>query len=183
MDPVLGPTLFKLAIPTLTVGAVLAVSRMKGVSWTDDLGFKAPAPKTILAWLAAWCLLILGEEFLIRTLGMTQAQPWPEYSLLIVALRILAIGIMGPLAEETVVRGLLLHKLGGTKLGPTGAMLVLAALWAAAHYKYGLGTVAMIAFDGVILGLARQKGGSLWIPISMHMLGNCISIGQSLGAW
>jgi len=48
------------------------------------------------------------------------------------------------------------------------------------HYNYGLGMLILITVDGIILGFARYKSGSLWIPITMHALGNLISIGQSL---
>jgi membrane protease YdiL (CAAX protease family) len=172
--------LLKVALPLAAVGAVLFFSKKKGLSWEDVLGFKKPRIASASGWLALWVVVIFAEEFIIRKFGMEQAKRWPEMPLSLLILKILALGFAGPLAEETIMRGMALGRLSRTRLGEFGAIAVCAAAWAAMHFNYGAATVAMIAFDGVILGLARTRGGSLWIPIMMHMLGNCLSVVQSL---
>lgn len=181
MASLLLSTLLKVALPAATVGLVLFAARKRGVSWRDDLGFKAPQARTWLIWLLLWAGWLVAGEILIRNFGLEQAKPWPQYPALILLLRILAIGLVGPLAEETLMRGLVLHLLQRSRLGIVGAILLSSAAWAVMHYSYGLGTVLLIACDGMLLGLARHKTGSLWVPISMHVLGNLFSIYQSLG--
>ena len=166
----------KVAIPLAAVGAILFFSKRKGISWEEVLGFKKPGLAAAAGWIAVWVVVVICEEFLIRKLGMDQAKQWPEMPLPLLILKILALGFAGPLAEETIMRGMALGRLRQTRLGEFGAIAVCAAIWAVMHYNYGASTVAMIAFDGVILGLARTRGGSLWIPIMMHMLGNCFSV-------
>jgi membrane protease YdiL (CAAX protease family) len=181
MDGLLYATLTKVAAPALAIAVALTVTRLRRISWRDELGLRAPAARSLLLWLLAWIAWLVVSEVLIRRLGLDQAKPWPAYPPLIVALRILAIGLLGPLAEELVMRGVLLSRLRGTRLGPLGAIAVVAVLWAVMHVQYGAATLAMIFVDGLILGLARERGGSLWIPIAMHVLANLVSIAQSLG--
>lgn len=180
MTSLLLSTLLKVALPVAAVGLVLFAARKHGVSWRDDLGFKVPQARTWLIWLLLWGAWLVAGEAFTRVFALEQAQPWPSYPMLIVVLRILAIGLMGPLAEETLMRGLVLHLLQRSRLGIVGAIVLSSAAWAAMHYSYGLGTVLLIACDGLLLGMARYKSGSLWVPISMHVLGNLFSIYQSL---
>ena len=180
MDPVWRSTLIKVAAPAVGAVVLLAVTRWRGISWSDDLGLRRPEPKRLAAWLGLWLLWVGVGELLIRAFGLAQAQPWPPYPAIIIALRVLAIGVLGPVAEELVMRGALLGRLRRTALGPGGAIAVTAVAWAAMHVSYDLATLALVAADGVVLGLARQWGGSLWIPVAMHGLGNLISIAQSL---
>ena len=181
MASLLVSTLVKAALPVATTGLVLLVARKRGVSWREDLGFRLPGMGTWLFWLALWGAWVFAGELLTRQFDLEQAKTWPQYPLLIVVLRIFALGVIGPLAEETLMRGLALHFLRRTLLGTGGAILLTAIAWAAMHYSYGMGTVLLIACDGILLGIARTRSGSLWVPISMHMLGNLFSVFQSLG--
>ncbi|QQR73474.1 MAG: CPBP family intramembrane metalloprotease [Holophagales bacterium] len=183
MDSLLRTTLLKLAVPAAAIAIALVVSRLRGISWRENLGFRIPSARATLGWLAIWAGWIAAGELLIRALDLDQAKAWPEYPPLVVGLRILAIGLVGPVAEELVMRGLVLDRLRRTALGAAGAIGVVAVFWALLHWSYGPGTLALIAADGILLGIARHRTGSLWVPIGMHVLGNLFSIGQSLGLW
>lgn len=176
----LRSTLMKLALPIVTIGLVLFAARRRGVSWRGGIGLCPPFWNKAAIWIAAWVAWLVISEFGINYFGLEQAKPWPSYPMAIVLLRILAIGVLGPAAEELVMRGLILHLLGRTALGPTVAVLVVATGWAAMHFAYGAATLGLVMLDGVWLGYARLKTGSIWVPITMHMIGNLLSIGQSL---
>jgi CAAX protease family protein len=180
VDPQLVSTLSKLGLPALTVVLVLVASKKRGLSWRDDLGFRFPKATAWMMWLALWAAWLAVGEFLIRLYGLDQAKPWPDYPAHIVAMRVVSIGLLGPLAEEILMRGLVLGLLRRTFLGAGGAIVIAALAWAAMHYSYDVGTVALIAADGILLGIARYRSGSLWVPISMHVAGNLFSIFQSL---
>jgi membrane protease YdiL (CAAX protease family) len=180
MDHDLQSTLLKVAIPVALIAFVLLVSRLRRFSLREDLRLVWPRPKLLLLWLAVWIGWMALGEVAIRVFGMEQPAPWRDYSPLVVALRILAIGVLGPAAEEIVVRGLLFFRLARTRLGPAGAVLLCAAGWAALHYRYEWGTILLIFLDGVVLGLARWQARSTNLPIVMHSLGNLLSIWQSL---
>jgi len=180
MDSLLASTLLKLAIPVGFGALALFLSAKRGMSLRDDIGFCRPRALAIVGWIGFWLVWIVASEWIINNFGLEQAKPWPNYPFLILAIRVVAIGLAGPLAEELVMRGVIFFRLRKTSLGPYGAILVTAIFWAAMHYSYGIETLALVALDGVILGLARYKSGSLWIPIAMHVIGNLISIAQSL---
>ena len=182
MDPALPPTLAKLAIPAAACAAVLFVARRRGLRARDDLGLCWPPARVAAAWLAAWVALAVAEEFAIAALGMEQPQPWAPSSLLVRGLRIAAIGVVGPFTEELAVRGLAYWRLARTRLGPGGAVVVTALVWAALHVQYEPATMALIVVDGLVLGLVRWRTGSVLLPFSMHAAGNLYSIWQSLHA-
>ncbi len=173
-------TLTKLAIPVVACLVILAVTRKRGVSWRDDLGLKAASPAGAAGWLVLWLAWVAASEFVIERFGLQQAEAWPAYPPSILVMRIVAIGMAGPFFEELVARGVFFNLFRRTALGPPGAIIIVALGWALSHYRYDLPTIALVCADGVLLGLARHQSGSLWVPISMHVVGNLISIGQSL---
>lgn len=180
MDADLQPTLLKLAIPLLTIVMVLVAARVRGIAWKSGLGLTWPAPRLFAVWMGIWIAWMVVGEIVTRVFGFGEATPWREYAPFIVVLRILAIGLAGPAAEEIVVRGILFFRLRATRLGPNGAILVCAAAWALMHYRYDPPTIALIFADGIVLGLARHRTGSTLVTVAMHSVGNLYSIYQSL---
>jgi len=182
MDSV-AAALLKLALPAGAIVAMLVAARLRlRLSWRNDLGFAPVAPGTLALWLLGWCAWLAIGEQLIDLLELDQARPWPPLPALAILIRILAIGVAGPMAEELLFRGILLSLLSRTRVGTEGAVVIAAAGWAALHAGYGFGTVALIAADGLLLGAARVHSRSLWVPIAMHAGGNLFSIWQSLQA-
>ena len=180
MGPELPATVMKVALPAAVIIMVLAVTRIRGVSWHDDLGLRAPRLAPALLWIGAWVVWVALCEVLIEKLGMQQATPWPRYPLPIIALRIAAIGLVGPFSEELVMRGVLLDRLRRTRLRAAGAVVLVAAGWSLMHYRYEWSTLALVFADGLVLGAARVQTRSLWVPVAMHVMGNLFSIWQSL---
>src|SRR5688572_24518116 len=123
-----------------------------------------------------WIAWVAVEEVAIRLLHLDQARPWPQKDVAIIALRVAAIGVLGPIAEELVCRGLLLGRLMTTRLGVYGSVALIAAAWALVHVQYAWPTLLMIFLDGLILGTARVRSRSVYVPIAMHMAGNLFSI-------
>ena len=180
MNDLLITTLPKVLLPAFAIALMLFVAKRRGLSFADDLGLKPPVWTFAAAFLAAWICLIALEEW--ETTGMpgTEIKLWPVYPPVILALRILAIGILGPIAEELVFRGFLMRILGRTRLGLAGAIVVTAAIWSLIHLQYAPLLLAIIFIDGLVLGAARHFTKSLYVPIIMHVLGNCFAIYQSL---
>lgn len=173
-------TLPKVLMPAFAIGLMLFVAKRRGLSYADDLGLRPPVWKFAALFLAGWIGLIGLEELATAGMPGTEIKPWPAYPPLILVLRILAIGILGPVAEEMVFRGFLMRLLGSTRLGIAGAIVITAALWSVIHLQYAPLLLSIIFIDGLVLGMARHFTGSLYVPITMHVLGNCFAIYQSL---
>lgn len=176
----LSDSLIKLLVPLAAIGLALFLSKRRGLSLRDDLGLRAPRWPAAALWMGLWLAAIVLGEMAIEHFGLDQAKPWPPYPLSILLIRIAAIGIAGPVLEELIFRGILFDRLRRTRLGPVATIVVLALVWAGVHYSYGIGTIALVAIDGLLLGFARHRTNSLYVPMAMHVLGNLISIGQSL---
>lgn len=76
--------------------------------------------------------------------------------------------VAAPLFEEAFFRGFLFSGLARSKLGPTGTIIVTAALWAVIHFQYGAYEVAQIFVLGLLLGVARHRTNSLIVPFVIH---------------
>lgn len=180
MDRELSATLLKVAFPIIGIVAVMVATKARGFSPREDLRLVWPKPSTTFLWIGIWIVWVALGEVATRLFDLAQARPWTGYSFLVVVLRIAAIGILGPAAEEILMRGLIFFRLSRTRLGSAGAIVLGAAGWALMHYQYDAKSMALIFLDGLVLGLARHRARSTYVPIVMHSLGNLFSIWQSL---
>jgi len=180
MTEELLPTLSKAALPAVGIALMLFAAQRNRLSLADDLGFRSPKLASSVLFLLLWLLLIAVEEWLTSSIAETKPKSWADYTALIVVIRILAIGVLGPIAEEIAFRGLLMTFLNRTRLGIYGAIFISAALWSCVHFQYRPILLAIIFVDGIALGFARHITRSIYVPIAMHIIGNCFSIYQSL---
>jgi len=74
-----------------------------------------------------------------------------------------------PIAEEAIFRGFLFAGFQNSKLGDWGAVIATTILFALVHADF----TKLLAI-GLLLGLARLRTRSLYVPIAMHALSNCI---------
>jgi membrane protease YdiL (CAAX protease family) len=168
----------------LALPAALAVAARK-VRWGQTLALGTPARSTV------GLSVLLGGALWLASIGLMELQslvapPPPEYleafraihgalvpdgpldALVSVTVIALAPGI----GEELVMRGVLLPALVAP-LGPLGAVVASAALFAAIHfdpYRF-LFTLTI----GIVLGALRLRTGSLWPPIVAHVTLNTLT--------
>lgn len=176
MSEHLIPTLLKALLPLLGIVFILFAARRKKLSFQNDIGLRAPVVSATVLFSVVWIALVAtGELF-----DASAPKAWKDYPAQIVVLRIVAIGVLGPIAEELAFRGLMLSVLSRTRLGIFGAVVAVATLWAMVHIQYEPATLALLFIDGVVLGFARHFTRSLYVPIAMHIGANLFSIAQSL---
>ena len=151
------------------------ICRARRISW-QDLGVVRPPLGPALAWLGLALLWMLGTDAVLHWRGAWDFRSWQAQPLWVSAARVLGVGLLGPLAEEVAFRGLLDFRL--RRAGwPAGVVLgVVAAGWAALHYAYAPAVVAVIFVEGLLLGLARRRTGSLWVPVLMHVAWNLYAV-------
>jgi membrane protease YdiL (CAAX protease family) len=180
MNAELKRTLLQLAFPTAAILVGLAIARYRDYSLTQDLRLVLPSWQQAVLWLVGWVLWIAASELLSRRLGFPQPPRWEVQEPQILALRVFTLVIMAPIAEEFIFRGLLVHRLSETRLGPIGAILIAAGVFAVIHLQYRSEQLVLIFLDGVVLGLALYSSGSLVLPIMMHVIGNLYAVYQRL---
>lgn len=84
----------------------------------------------------------------------------------------LGVAIGAPLVEEFIFRGAVWRGWCASRLALPGTLLLTSAFWAILHLQYPPVIIAYIFCLGLVLGLAREKTGNLWVPVWMHALNN-----------
>ena len=141
-----------------------------------ELGLVKPSPLlpglVLLAFYLGW---MLGTNALMGWRGPWDWTPWLAAPFLASALRVLAVCILGPIAEELIFRGWFFGALQ-KRIGAAATIALTAAGWAALHYSYSWAVMGVILVDGLMLGLARLTSRSVYPPIVMHILYNLYAV-------
>ena len=138
-------------------------------------GVARPRVAATIAFIAAYLAWMLASNALIDWRGPWDFRPWQQAPLLASALRVLAVCVLGPMVEELLFRGILFSWL--KERLPIGPVIALTSVgWALLHWSYAWPVIAVIAVDGVLLGVARWRTRSVVPPIAMHMLYNLYAI-------
>lgn len=87
----------------------------------------------------------------------------------------LAFIILAPLYEEILFRGFMFKGIENSRLGPIGALLITSLAWSMLHIQYDFLIIGTIFAGGLLLGWARLKTNSIYIPIVMHALQNLLA--------
>lgn len=80
--------------------------------------------------------------------------------------------ILGPLVEEMIFRGFLLHALLGY-FNPYIAVIINAILFSAFHFQFGVFFPLFIL--GTTMGLLTWRTGSIWPSIVFHIINNILA--------
>ncbi len=165
----------KLAVSAgLTVFVIIRL-RMSS-SHPERWGLQAPPSVASAAgWIALYLAWMFGTDLLTHWRGPWDFAPWREAPLAASIMRVLAVGVFGPIAEELVFRGYLFGILRD-RAGIVATIVITAVGWAVLHVDYSWWVVAIIAVDGLMLGLARWRTGSVYVPIVMHIAYNLYAV-------
>lgn len=166
----------------LLLAVYLIIIRRRHLRWSA-LGFRAPpvlavglAPLVVFAQLTAAAMMNLlvmrltgqFENPQIQAISGGQGFSWTNFLLML-----LLAGVVAPIVEEVLFRGVLYGWLRA-RLPFFVAVLVSAALFAAAHVIPVLLPALLIV--GIILALAYELSGSLWTSILLHALQNSLIV-------
>lgn len=141
------------------------------------LGLLPPRWRPALIWTGAFLLLGVVIEGLahlspaFRTDFMQQVLATTSSTTRLV----IGVGIMAPLFEEFLLRGLLFGSVRHL-LDEHAAVAITAGVFAVMHMQYSVAIMLLILPLGVVLGYARARSGSIWVPVALHMLNNLATI-------
>jgi membrane protease YdiL (CAAX protease family) len=168
-------------VVSASIGTAMVVGVTALRSWSrtrDALALSIPSFTAVAGWLAVSVVMLVASDTLTWVLGKPIV---PDFMLDVVRsvtmdpLLWLAVIIAAPLFEELFFRGFLIEGLRRGRLGGAGAVIVTATCWASIHIQYGLYEIATIFVFGLVLGAARIRTGSLWVPVAMHVLTNLVA--------
>jgi membrane protease YdiL (CAAX protease family) len=159
-DPALDVAMSMLA----QLGSILVVAaaaRIRGWNIGDYLSLTVPRGRDMLLGLVS-AIIFLATEFLLMTSTgrwiRSFSPPDVELAFLLSAL------LVTPFSEELVYRGFLYRGLAKSVIGPWGALLVIAVIFAVLH-----GGAYIIHFlSGALLGWLRLKTNSTSPAILAH---------------
>jgi hypothetical protein len=124
----------------------------------------------LLVWMAV--AYLTGQKppaFAIKSYTSARATGW-------MMVYLIAACIAAPVTEEFLVRGFLFRGWSQSFLGPTGAIVLSSAVWAAAHTQYSLFYIVEIFTIGLVLGYLRYRIGSTWLTVVVHAFLNLVAI-------
>lgn len=167
-------------IPAALTGAFLVLFFTKlrrPDSVASFLELTTPPIKVVVKWLVIM-LIVIGlmevgyivferntPDFMTQLYSSTKNLP----------LLWIAVIVAAPIFEELLFRGYILEGIKQTAVGVNGAIVITSASWAVIHLQYESFEVITIFLIGIILGIAKVKSHSLYIPIAMHMLMNLLA--------
>lgn len=174
---VLAAATFAAAIVTL----LLVVILVRTGGWTsprDYVGLGRVRWKSMLLWSLALLGLVTAfdvlstflnrpvvPESMARIYGTTDFLP----------LLWIAVVIVAPLWEEIVFRGFGFRGFRSSRLGLAGALVIPALFWTGLHVQYDLYDLSFVFTLGLFFGFARERTGSVTVPILLHVLNNLIA--------
>ena len=141
----------------------------------NEMGFVRPPVGLSALFVIVYLGWMLASDAAIHWRGPWDFRPWLQAPLAASAMRVLAVCILGPIAEELLFRGWFFGAL--QKRVGTGVSIAATAVgWALLHYTYSWQVILVIVVDGLLLGLARWKTRSVFPPVVMHALYNLYAI-------
>lgn len=156
---------------------LLTVFLWKRAQTADFLGLRLPNARRFLVWFGIFLLLAAALEVLMRSVPAFQTDFMEKVlgSTTDRTLLVIGVGIMAPLFEEFLLRGLLFGTVRHI-VDEHAAVAVTAGVFTIMHLQYEVLVMMLILPLGVVLGYARSRTGSIWVPIFLHVLNNLASV-------
>jgi len=133
----------------------------------------------------AWCLVVLLFAALWDALTFLLHRPVVPAFMVdayktagFLPLLWLAFVFLAPLSEEIFFRGFLFKGLENSITGPIGAVVITSLVWSVMHIQYDAYGIVSLFLGGLLLGFARLKSNSVYLPIAMHILQNIIATAE-----
>jgi membrane protease YdiL (CAAX protease family) len=162
------------------LGLVAFLIRVRGFTIREYLALEWPTPRQAALAVAGLLLGLAASDLVTYALGrpivptvMVQAYRSAWLPLLVLALLVLA-----PLGEESLIRGFLFRGLADSPIGPWITIGVCAFTWAVMHVQYDLYAISIIFLMGLYLGTVRYLTGSLPLVMLLHFVANLVATAE-----
>ena len=165
------------ALAALALVAIL-VRTLPGFTLRNYLALHPVKLRVVLFWVALTAVVVTAWDLLTAWLGRPivpdfMADAYASSAFL--PLLWLAVVVVAPLWEELVFRGFAYPGLRRSRFGAAAAILVPTLVWAGLHLQYDLFGWSFVFLLGILLGLAREKTGTVTVPLILHVLVNLVA--------
>ena len=178
---------------SITLGTFLAMAAavvlLPKVIWGEKTSLEALGLQRLLMWrdiglgiigmvvaFGGSVLILWLSQYIMPWVNLEQVQDLgisPLNSGTELAIAFMTLVVVGPFVEEVIFRGYLYGKLRRSGIRMWLVALIVSALFAVAHGQWN------VALDVFVLSLImcfmREKTGSIWVGVIMHMLKNGIA--------
>lgn len=155
---------------------VLIASNFKHQPWQQTLALRPFHRNWLNYWLIVLAVYMVVQHVLQLIFTVDVSEFLQQLANSKSLLAFIAIAIFAPVLEELVFRGYLFAAWRQTRLGLSGTLVLTSSIFTALHIgQYGILLLMVLFVFSIILGLARERTGSLWVPIILHALNNMIS--------
>lgn len=165
--------------------------RRRRLAWRD-LGVRPTTLVPCAVAVLVFVIYLVVDGYLVKTLGLdpdgTLTEELagqfisPQSSATQIALAILSLGIMVPIAEEFLFRGMVLRWIE-ERMGAIAAIAISAFLFAIVHFYFlalapeiGLFITGQIFVLGLLLGWLYVWSRSIWPPVVLHVVNNIATV-------
>lgn len=167
------------AVPVCVGATLLLVWARNYIGFRDYLALRRVGVLRVIGWMILTVVCVFGTDYIRTALGEPpipgEITKWFETAGF-APLLWFTIALAAPVFEEVLFRGFMFRGFAASPAGVPGAIVLTALLWAVAHLgEYGIVDVSAVFTLGLLLGLARARTGSLYVPLAMHVLNNTIS--------
>ncbi len=163
----------------VTIGLILLFTALaRGITVRDYLALQWRGGKVLAKWCAVLLLFVVATDL---TLYLLHGRVVPVFMEKVYAtahfppLLWFAFVVVAPVTEELFFRGFMFKGIRHSSVGPAGAVVLTSLAWALMHAQYDVYGIAIIFLGGLLLGYARLRSGSLYVPIAMHILQNIVA--------
>jgi membrane protease YdiL (CAAX protease family) len=136
---------------------------------------KALLPAAVI-WVAGYVIYFVGSNAWMHWRGPWDFTIWHQQTLWTSAFRVAGVGVLGPIAEELLFRGLFYGKLQRMHWSTPVAVIVPGVAWGLLHASYGVSITLLILGGGILLGTARATTRSAIVPVLMHIAWNLYAV-------
>jgi len=163
---------FSAVMPLLLLASHFATQHFR-----ETLAIKLFPPKLLVVWCALLLVYFVAQYGIVKSFNVDTG----EFLELVSGTRhlgfSLVVVLLAPVMEELLFRGYLFKVLRQTWLKFVGTLFITSLLFTLIHAgQYGLGVLSILFVFSLMLGIAREKSGSVLLPIILHAINNFVFV-------
>jgi membrane protease YdiL (CAAX protease family) len=166
------------AMPLTIASCLVLAGLRKDFSLREYFGFYSARISQYLKWSLSIPAFLLCSGMVTSVLGISTKSEFMARAFTTagsVPLLLFSFVVVAPLTEEVLFRGFLFKGIEGSRLGVNGAVVLSALGWTLGHIQYNFAVLVTVFVGGLLLGTARHRSNSIYVPILMHVIWNGIA--------